>query len=76
MGAELYYLNSGSRTYAKAPVALHTRPYWEFQAVIGGTIAPVLEEGAAPFQSRRLWISAAGHQHGWTGCARTGACSR
>ena len=67
MGAELHYLNSGTRSYATAPVGLNARLYWEFQAVIAGRIAPVMERETGRLYPRRLWIAEAGHRHGWTG---------
>lgn len=46
---------------------MHSRPYWEFQAVIEGKIGMSLENEPAELASQRLWLSAPGHPHGWTG---------
>lgn len=63
----LCYQSTGERDYARKPVAVYRRPYWEFQAVVGGRIAMVDAEGAGRMRSRHLWLSAPGYAHGWTG---------
>lgn len=63
----LCYLGSGTRHYAEKIVRPYRRPYWEFQAVLSGRIAMQDETGTLPLHSRRLWLSAPGHLHGWTG---------
>ena len=63
----LCYLASGARSYAEKPVRAYRRPYWEFQAVLSGRIAMKDDRKNAPLHRSRLWLSAPGHLHGWTG---------
>lgn len=47
----LAYLSGGTRRYGEQPIRIYGRPYWEFQAVVAGAIAPTFPEGpheAAP----------------------------
>lgn len=69
----LCYLACGPRDYARKPVTCYPRVYWEFQAVTSGRIARTTPDGADPLRARRLWISAPGHPHGWTGERGRGA---
>jgi AraC-type DNA-binding domain-containing proteins len=63
----LCYLGTGPRRYAEHPLPACRRPYWEFQAVLSGRIAMTEETGPGVLRQRRLWLSAPGHLHGWTG---------
>jgi len=63
----LCYLGTGLRRYGENPTVVCKRPYWEFQAVLSGSIGMVLEEGPELLHSHRLWLAAPGHAHGWTG---------
>jgi AraC-like DNA-binding protein len=63
----LTYLGLGERDYAKRPISNFVRPYWEFQAVVSGRIAPVLESGPLPLRERCLWLFRAEYPHGWAG---------
>lgn len=50
---------------------VHTRPVWEFYALLRGRIAPVLESGAQPLADKpTLWIFPPEISHGWTGQKR------
>lgn len=41
----LAYLSGGMRRYGEQPIRIYGRPYWEFQAVLGGAIAPTFPPG-------------------------------
>jgi AraC-like DNA-binding protein len=45
---------------------VNRRPFWEFQAVTRGRIAPTLAGGSAAVRERSLWVFEAGYPHGWT----------
>jgi len=42
-----------------------TRPFWEFQTVTVGEIAPETKDGAQPMRAKTMWIAAPGHRHSW-----------
>ncbi|WP_309382785.1 helix-turn-helix domain-containing protein [Cerasicoccus frondis] len=63
----LCYLGIGDRWYGEKPSLIHRRPYWEFQAVLKGEIAMMSPDQDAVMRTRRLWITAPEHEHGWTG---------
>lgn len=63
----LCYLGVGERRYGDSPSAIHQRPYWEFQAVLEGKIQMLVEGESTEPSGKRLWLSAPGHRHGWTG---------
>lgn len=63
----LCYFGRGQRDYARTPLRLYRRAYWEFQAVISGQIAMTLETGSDTMKSRHLWLSSPRHAHGWIG---------
>lgn len=65
-GRMLTYLGSGWRDYFHRPVKKYPRKVWEFQAILKGTIAPVLNEGADPFGESSLWVMPPDLSHGWT----------
>lgn len=67
MESQLYYFGHGERRYDEQPVRVYPRPYWEFQAVIGGRIAPVYAGGPGAFRKRSLWAFEPECRHGWTG---------
>ena len=69
----LSYLGTGERRYGPHPVAVVSRPYWEFQAVVRGGIALRLPGGDRPPRPRRLWISPPENLHGWGGRGRAPA---
>lgn len=61
----LIYVGRGARRYGDLPVAIHERRGWEFQAVLRGSIAPMLPEGPDFSRQRRLWLFPPLHRHGW-----------
>lgn len=63
----LTYLSGGTRRYGEEPIRVYGRPYWEFQAVLAGAIAPAFPDGPAPLAERTLWVFPPGLEHGWTG---------
>ena len=63
----LLYLGTGARQYGLNPFPLCSRPNWEFQAVINGSIGMTLPSGTPPLRRNHLWLSPPGHSHGWTG---------
>lgn len=63
----LSYIGLGMRQYGNKPLASLQRPYWEFQAVLKGAIAPLFPDGPELLRERRLWLFPPGHAHGWTG---------
>jgi len=65
MDGTLHYLAHGERRYDLFPVRKYGRPYWEYQAVLGGQIGLVTEAGVS-FAGHSLWICEAGFPHGWT----------
>lgn len=72
----LTYLSSGLRRYGDRPIRIYARPFWEFQAVLSGAIAPTFsgsdgENG--PPASSSMWIFPPGLEHGWTGIPGAGA---
>lgn len=62
------YLAVGDRDYLAHPSPVLRRRCWELEAVISGSVAPMLEHGR-PDRLRRawLWVFPPGHVHGWTG---------
>lgn len=69
----LTYLGLGERDYVKRPVGSIVRRFWEFQAVVRGRIAPVVDGEAVRLQARRLWLFPPEYPHGWTGDPGGGA---
>lgn len=67
MNPGIYYFGSGTRDYGRHPVRVYPRPYWEFQAVIGGRIGPVYDGGSGELRESSLWVFEPGYRHGWTG---------
>ena len=67
MDNRLYYFGSGTRRYDRYPVRVYSRPYWEFQAVVGGRIAPSFDGGPGTFRESTLWVFEPDCRHGWTG---------
>jgi len=63
----LTYLSGGERRYAEVPVRSYARPYWEFQAVHAGVIAPTFPSELSLFCEYTLWVFSPGLEHGWTG---------
>lgn len=69
----LRYLGTGRRWYGQRPMRVYRRGCWEFQAVVAGRIAPVLDDGAQPLAGNSLWVFPPGTAHGWTGDGRQAA---
>lgn len=69
----LVYLGRGSRFYGRSPLKVTRRNAWEFEAVLSGSIAPLLEDTPAPARSATLWIFPPGFPHGWTSPKRSAA---
>lgn len=63
----LIYHGYGPRRYDLRKLGLTSRRFYEFQAVIRGSIAMTTEEGEGPLRSRWLWLSAPQMPHGWSG---------
>lgn len=65
----LAYFGHGTRKYGIQPVRVFSRPYWEFEAVLSGDIAPVLLSGTNQIQptGNSLWVFPPNMEHGWTG---------
>ncbi|WP_309395982.1 helix-turn-helix domain-containing protein [Cerasicoccus maritimus] len=63
----LCYLGIGARRYGENPIPIYRRYYWEFQAVLKGSIGMRIPDCEPQFRSRLLWLSAPEHEHGWTG---------
>lgn len=64
----LRYVGLGYRRFGISPVQSPPRANWEFFAVVSGTCAPVLGEGApVELKANTLWVFPAGSAHGWTG---------
>lgn len=67
----LTYLSGGARRYGEQPVRLSSRPFWEFQAVLAGAIAPTFPAGATycggEIKEETLWVFPPELEHGWTG---------
>lgn len=66
----LNYLGTGFRRYDVAPVRVYARGYWEFEAVLSGSIAPTFPRGGEenhPCRASCLWVFPPGVEHGWTG---------
>ncbi|MCC5840294.1 MAG: helix-turn-helix transcriptional regulator [Opitutales bacterium] len=63
----LVYIGHGRRTYGLNPLTPIRRPFWEFQAVLKGRIAPLFPGGEGELQKCRLWIFPPGSEHGWDG---------
>jgi AraC family transcriptional regulator len=65
----LTYFNSGKRRYFEKPVRGQVRLFWEFQAVLRGTIGRTFPDGSGDAEPRAhtLWLSPPGSSHGWTG---------
>lgn len=63
----LCYLASGKRDYHRKKLHISTRVVWEFQAVVSGSLAPVLPgEAEQGFASRAMWVFPPGVAHGWS----------
>lgn len=62
----LRYLGSGDRWYGDRPVPIFTRRFWEFQAVLSGSVGPILPAKPNILRSRSLWLFPPGEAHGWT----------
>ncbi len=64
----LRYVSAGTRSYFRNPVPVVTRLNWEFEAVIGGRMAPTFAHGVQrPLAERTLWVFPPECAHGWTG---------
>lgn len=63
----LVYIGHGLRTYGLNPLRPIRRPFWEFQAVLKGRIAPILPTGVGKLEARHLWVFPPGSPHGWDG---------
>jgi AraC-like DNA-binding protein len=64
----LAYFAFGKRQYFDKPVPVSERPFWEFQAVIRGSIGRMTPDELDPnLKSSTLWISHPESQHGWIG---------
>ncbi|WP_432798676.1 AraC family transcriptional regulator [Poriferisphaera sp. WC338] len=70
----LIYIAHGKRRYHQQPVIPHPRNAWEFQAVLKGSICPVIPGRKTSVSPRRLWIFPPNHIHGWTGIPKEEAC--
>jgi AraC family transcriptional regulator len=62
----LIYVGFGPRRYGDSQIACFARRAWEFQAVLRGSIAPVLPDGPDISGRKKLWLFPPGHIHGWT----------
>lgn len=69
----LCYLGTGSRHYGLHPVRAYRRPYWEFQAVLQGSISLVHENGPDLLRKKHLWLCSPQFSHGWTGAGKESA---
>ena len=67
MTAMLRYLANGSRNYLARPVGMQIRPYWEFEAVLSGRIAPTQAKRQHTPRAHCLWVWPPLVAHGWTG---------
>jgi AraC-like DNA-binding protein len=63
----LVYLGTGWRTYHASPIPERPRRAWEFQSVLAGIIAPVVDGRPEPLRTRTLWAFPPAQSHGWTG---------
>lgn len=63
----LRYLGVGDRWYGDSPVPIFPRRSWEFQAVLSGSISPILSTRPDIARTRTLWLFPPGEVHGWTG---------
>lgn len=63
----LCYLGLGQRLYGLRPVHCYRRPYWEFQAVLNGSISLIREEGPDLLRQKHLWLCSPQFAHGWMG---------
>lgn len=63
----LGYVGTGTRDYHRNILPVHARPFWEFQAVLSGSIAMEEEDGPGIFKGNTLWLTKPGHRHGWAG---------
>lgn len=63
----LCYLGMGPRHYGLHPVHAYRRPYWEFQAVLRGSISLIREDGPDLLRKKHLWLCSPKFSHGWTG---------
>lgn len=68
----LVYLNGGPRRYDLRPIPAgrQRRRFWEFQAVLEGRIARMVEDRPPEWHSRTLWLCPPGSTHGWLGARR------
>jgi AraC family transcriptional regulator len=69
----LRYLGTGRRWYGQRPMRVYRRGCWEFQAVVAGRIAPVLDGGAQSLAAASLWVFPPETAHGWTGDGKQAA---
>jgi AraC-like DNA-binding protein len=69
----LTYLGLGVRRYGDMPIRIYGRPYWEFQAVLSGSIAPLFPPDIRQPEAvdSSLWVFPPEHPHGWTAPAGT-----
>lgn len=63
----LCYLGMGERRYGLHPIRPYKRPYWEFQAVLRGSISLHRDSGPDLLRSKHLWLCSPQYSHGWTG---------
>lgn len=63
----LCYLGMGPRHYGLRPLRASRRPYWEFQAVLRGSISLVHESGPDLLREKHLWLCSPQFAHGWMG---------
>lgn len=67
------YVGMGERHYHRSPIPIVSRASWEFEAVLEGRIAPVVDATPWPLRARTLWVFPPQVAHGWTGEASAGA---
>lgn len=63
----MVYLSHGVRRYDVKPIPPDPRRAWEFEAVVSGSIQPVIPGARTSASPRRLWVFPPGSPHGWTG---------
>ncbi|MBA3708925.1 MAG: helix-turn-helix transcriptional regulator [Planctomycetes bacterium] len=66
----LRYVNAGERRYDVNPVPVVKRLNWEFEAVVGGRMAPLFHDRPYPPRARTLWVFPPSMPHGWTNVPR------
>jgi AraC family transcriptional regulator len=69
----LIYLGTGTRRYHAAPISERPRRLWEFQAVVAGSIEPVIDGAGTGNRSRCLWVFPPEQAHGWSSPPETEA---